>query len=622
MLGACRDEQRHPLVEGRRRLLDLEDAASFEHDVDLVLVVGLLPIGLGRDEDIDADLEPRRGVDDLVAAASSDERSPRRIDVERVGGGSHAHTLVRRDPEGAAFARPEPRVGEARPTRLSTYDARAVNIDFEAMFKPGKARSSGWRRLPAIAGDGMVATSHPLATRSGLRALERGGNAIDAALAAAAMLTVAEPTENGLGGDAFALVWDGSVLHGINGSGRSPADPGAEQAEDQGPRSVTVPGAVRLWADLAERFGTFGLDGPLGAAADAARHGIICTARVADKWARAEPAPWPAPPPGGRYRLPELSVTLRRLAEEGPEALYAGEVAAAIAAATWLSESDLYEHRSEWVEPLRRVYRGIEVCELPPNGQGAAALLALALYEGLEPGPHSEIEAMKLALADTRAVVHDGPLPGDFFAESRLASRRALVRQDAAVDVRLLLPGGGTTYLCAVDGAGMAVSLIQSVFGSFGSGVVAPGTGIVLQNRAAGFSREPGHPNALAPSTRPFHTIIPGMLVEEGKLLGPFGVMGGPMQPQGHFQVVRRVVDDADDPQAALDAPRWRVEPDGVVELEPGLEDLIPALRAKGHDARLGNLPHPFGVGQMILRQGDAWVGGSDGRGDGYAAGL
>ena len=176
--------------------------------------------------------------------------------------------------------------------------------------------------------------------------------------------------------------------------------------------------------------------------------------------------------------------------------------------------------------------------------------------------------------------MHDGPLPADLFADERLAARRALVRPDAALDLRLDLPRGGTTYLCAVDGDGMAVSFIQSVYGSFGSGVVAPGTGVVLQNRGAGFSRVPGHPNALAPAKRPFHTIIPGMLLEHGELLGPFGVMGGPMQPQGHFQVVRRVVDDGYDPQAALDAPRWRVEDDGIVELEPGLGHLLPELRA------------------------------------------
>lgn len=479
--------------------------------------------------------------------------------------------------------------------------------------------------MPAIAGDAMVAASHPRATRAGLRAIELGGNAVDAALAAAAVLTVVEPTDNGIGGDAFALVWDGTRLHGINGSGRSPAALGDHAAAPTGPCSVTVPGAVMLWADLASRFGKLGLDAAVGPAADLAAAGTACTARIAHKWARAEAAPFAAPAPGERYRLPDLAVTLARIAAEGPSALYEGEVAAAIAGASWLSEDDLAAHRSEWVEPLRRTYRGVEVCELPPNGQGVAALLALALADGLDPGIHFEIEAMKLALADTRAAVHDGPLPVDFFSEERLAARRDLVRADGAIDVALQLPRGGTTYLCAVDTQGMAVSFIQSIYGTFGSGVVAPGAGVVLQNRAAGFSSEPGHPNALAPGRRPFHTIIPGMLLENGALLGPFGVMGGPMQPQGHFQVVRRLVDHGDDPQAALDAARWRVEENGVVEVEPGLARVVQDLRARGHDARVGTDPHGFGVGQMILHYevegGSALIGGSDGRGDGYASG-
>ncbi len=476
--------------------------------------------------------------------------------------------------------------------------------------------------MPAVAADGMVATSHPLTSRAALSALEAGGNAVDAALAAAAVATVAEPTENGIGGDAFALVWDGETLHGINGSGRSPAELAGRAATDVGPCSVTVPGAVRLWDDLASRFGRFGLEAAVGRAADLADEGVACTARIADKWARAELAPWPAPGVGERYRLPDLASTLRAVAADGPDALYGGRVAAAIAASTWLSEEDLSAHRSEWVEPLRRAFRGVEVCELPPNGQGAAALLAFAIYDGLPPGLHSEIESMKLALAEARAVIHDGPLPSDFFDEGRVAELQALVRPDVAVDASVAPSRGGTTYLCVVDGDGMAVSLIQSVYTSFGSGVVAPGTGVVLQSRAAGFSRTPGHPGALAPSTRPFHTIIPGMLLEQGRLLGPFGVMGGPMQAQAHFQVVRRLVEDGDDPQAALDAPRWRVEGDGVVELEPGLADRISELRALGHDARPGAIQHPFGVGQMILRSGSALIGASDGRGDGYAAGL
>ena len=498
-----------------------------------------------------------------------------------------------------------------------------MRIDFDALRRPESAHASGWRRMPAVAADAMVATSHPLATRAGLRALERGGNAVDAALAAAAVLTVAEPTDNGVGGDAFALVWQDGRLLGLNGSGRSPAVLDGEGVDDAGRRSVTVPGAVRAWADLADRCGRFGLDEALTPAADLADRGIACTPRIADKWARAEKAPWPAPQTAGRYRLPELASTLRLLADEGPDAFYAGALADAIASATWLAHEDLVSHRSEWVEPLRYDYRGVEVCELPPNGQGAAALLALALYDGLPPGLHSEIEAVKVALSDTEAVAHDGPLPDDFMAPERLAARRALVDPASALDPPpYRLAQGGTTYLAVVDGDGMAVSLIQSVFDSFGSGVVAPGTGIVLQNRAAGFSSDPEHPNHLAPGCRPFHTIIPGMLLEAGELLGPFGVMGGRMQAQGHFQVVTRLVDHADDPQAALDAPRFRVEQGRSVVLEPGLLRHADALRRLGHDVGAPGDRHLFGVGQAVLRVGDALVGGSDGRGDGYAAGF
>ncbi len=497
-----------------------------------------------------------------------------------------------------------------------------MRLDLEAIFRAGAAHPSGWRRMPAVAGEAMIATSHPLATAAGLAAFGEGGNAVDAAIAAAAVLTVAEPTDNGVGGDAFALVWHDGRLHGLNGSGRSPRVLDELRVDDTGPRSVTVPGAVRAWGDLAERFGRLGLDRALSHAAELATHGVACSARIADKWARAPRAPFPAPGMGGRFVIPDLAQTLARLAADGPDAFYRGQVAAAIAAASWLDEQDLADHRSEWVEPLRYDYRGVEVCELPPNGQGAAALIALALYDGLEPGLHSQLEATKLALADVYAHVADVPLPSELLDPRHLAGRRSLVDPARALDpTPSVLPTGGTTYLCAVDADGTAISLIQSIYGTFGSGVVAPGTGIVLQNRAAGFVEDPTHPNRLAPGRRPFHTIIPGMLLEAGGLLGPFGVMGGAMQPQGHLQVVLRLVDHGDDPQAALDGPRWRVGAGRAVELEPGLWHTAEALAALGHDVRRATVQHPFGVGQVILRIGDALVGGSDGRGDGFAAG-
>lgn len=498
-----------------------------------------------------------------------------------------------------------------------------MRFDLHALFRPDAAYASGWRRMPTVTGDAMIATSHPLATAAGLSAFGEGGNAVDAALAAAAVLTVAEPTDNGLGGDAFALVWHEGRLYGLNGSGRSPRVLDELRVDDTGPRSVTVPGAVRAWADLAERFGLLGLDRALSRAAELAARGVACTPRIADKWAAAVAAPYPAPAVGERFVLPDLAATLALLAADGPDAFYRGRVAAAVAAASWLEEPDLAEHLSEWVEPLRYDYRGVEVCELPPNGQGAAALVALALYDGLEPGLHSQLESTKLALADVYAHVADAPWPEQLLDPVHLAARRSLVDPSHALDpVPSVLPRGGTTYLCAVDADGTAISLIQSVYESFGSRVVAPGTGIVLQNRAAGFVEEEGHPNRLGPGRRPFHTIIPGMLLEGGRLLGPFGVMGGPMQPQGHVQVVLRLVDHGDDPQAALDAPRWRVGAGREVHLEPGLWKFEEGLAALGHDVQRAAVQHPFGVGQVILRLGDALVAGSDGRGDGFAAGL
>ena len=468
----------------------------------------------------------------------------------------------------------------------------------------------------------MVATSHPLATRAGARALERGGNAVDAALAAAAMLCVAEPGHTGIGGDLFAQLWWEGELVGLNGSGRAPGElPQDAAVTELGPTSVTVPGTVRAWADLAERFGRLGLDVSIADAVDAAERGIAATERVALHWASAtERAPWPAPARGEVYRLPELAQTLRRIAAEGPDALYRGRVAEQIAEASWLSETDLVGHASEWVVPLRLAYRGVEVCELPPNGQGAAALIALGLLEGLPDTLHSRIEATKLALADAYGHLSDAPLPEFLLDAGHLAERRALVSPDRVLHPEPSTPPrGGTTYLCAVDGERNAVSLIQSTYYHFGSGVLAGDTGIVLQNRGWGFT---GGPNRLEPGKRPFHTIIPGMLLRDGELWGPFGVMGGAMQAQGHVQLVHGLVARGLDPQRALDAPRFRVDAGREVQLEPGLAGELEPLRELGHDAVVAADEHGFGVGQCVLVEGEALVGGSDGRGDGCASGV
>jgi gamma-glutamyltranspeptidase / glutathione hydrolase len=477
--------------------------------------------------------------------------------------------------------------------------------------------ASGWARLPTIAADAMVATSHPLATRAGVRALEAGGNAVDAALAAAAMLTVCEPPHNGVGGDAFALMWLGGELHGLNGSGRSPASIDAPTVDPFGPRSVTVPGAVRAWADAAERFGRLGLDAALAGAIDAAQSGVAATARVAEHWRASQVrAPWPAPRPGERYRLPDLARTLRAIADDGADVLYTGPIAEAIAAACWLSVDDLAAHRTEWVAPMRLSYGGVEVCELPPNTQGAAALAALAVAEGLDGDLHTVVEAAKLALDWAAREIGDAPV-----ALPDAAGLRGRIGDEALADTRVW-PGGATTYLCAVDGERNAVSWIQSIYEGFGAGVAVGDTGIALHNRGAGFTEEGGHPNRIAPGKRPFHTIIPGLLLRDGRLPAPFGVMGGSMQAQAHFQLVRHVVDGGLDPQAALDAARFRVLGGRRVELEPGLAAQVPELRARGHEVHVADVPHGFGVGQMIVPHDDALVGGSDGRADGHAAGL
>ena len=503
-------------------------------------------------------------------------------------------------------------------------------------------------RASAVAARGMVATSQPLATQAGLRALERGGNAVDAALSAAAVLCVVEPMSTGLGGDCFALVWRDSELTGLNASGRAPtaADPDAlgTAIPVRGPLSVTAPGAVAGWAALAERHGRLGLERALADAIDIAERGFGVTPVIAGYWAnaRAELAQFeearavflPAPRVGQIVRLPELAATLRRIASGGADGFYRGPVADAICAVTPLTLDDLAVPHAEWVEPLRMHYRGVEVCEIPPNGQGVAALQALGILEGLDhtggrvlDRVHLQSEAMKLAFADAERHVHDGPLPPRYLDEEYLASRRALIDPaHAGAPSAGALGRSGTVYLCAVDEQRNACSLIQSVYNSFGSMVVPPGTGVVLQNRGHCFTLEQGHPNRLAPGKRPYHTIIPGLLLREGDLLGPFGLMGGHMQPQGHLQVVSHMVDRGLDPQAALDEPRWRLDRDGregwSLALEEPLHGLAPALARRGHRVLCDPNPAGFGGGQAVLIRNDVLIGGSESRKDGVALGY
>jgi len=491
----------------------------------------------------------------------------------------------------------------------------------------------------------MAATSHPLATDAALATLRAGGNACDAAVAAAGVLCVCEPMSTGVGGDLFAVVWRDGDLTGLNASGRAPrgADPDAlTEVPAFGPMSVTVPGAVSGWAALLERHGRLGLDRCLAPAIGIAERGFAVTPVIADEWSLLA-TDWaldpelaavytPAPRAGETARNPALAATLRSIAGDGPDALYRGAIAEAICAASWLEESDLADHRPEWVAPLRLAYRDVEVVELPPNGQGAAALQALAIAEGFDlagaaPADrvHLQAEATKLALCDAHAHIADAPLPDWFLEPAHIAGRRRLVDPTrAAQPIPGMLPAGGTVYLCVVDEDRTACSLIQSLY--HGARVGAPGTGIQLHNRGAAFTLEPGHPNRLAPGRRPFHTIIPGMLLRGGRLLGPFGVMGGHMQAQGHLQVVSAMVDRGLDPQQAIDAPRFRCDPtlDGWrLALEPGLRGVADDLASRGHRlATDDTAAFGFGGAQAIIVRGGKLLGGSDPRKDGCAAGI
>ena len=466
-----------------------------------------------------------------------------------------------------------------------------------------------------MAASAMVATSQAPATLAGLEMLRMGGSAVDATIAAAAVLCVAEPMSNGLGGDAFSLVWDGAQVHALDAGGAAPRHAPGGSPEDHGPRSCVVPAMVAGWGVLHDRFGRLGLDRCLRPAVDLADGGVAAGYHCASAWARSA---W-APPELGRpprvgevFRLPGLARTLRAVAEQGPSALYEGPVAEAIAGATWLELEDLAGATARWVTPLSVAYRGVEVVELPPPTQGVAVLEGLGILERLgEPTPANKVRAVALALEDARERVRDGALVDELVSPGYLAAR------STAVPRLRPEPAGGTVYLCALDADGMAVSHIQSLFRGFGSGVVAPGTGIVLNNRAACFAVG----GVVEPGRRPYHTTIPGMLLADGALRGPFGVMGGFLQAQAHVQLVSALVDDGLDPQAALDRARFRIDPDAVC-LEEGLWADQDAYRLPGTQVVLDPDREGFGGGQAIQVVEGRILGGSDPRKDGFAAGL
>ncbi len=519
-------------------------------------------------------------------------------------------------------------------------------------------------REPVYARGGMVATSQPLAAQAGLFILREGGNAVDAAIATAAALTVVEPTSNGIGGDAFALVWMEGKLHGLNGSGRSPqlltrdALPSGELPA-QGWLPVTVPGTPATWADLHGRFGKLPFERVLAPAIHYARHGYPLSPVLARNWARAARiyagrdqallGPWfetfmpPGftPEAGAVWASEGHARSLEAIARSGGRDFYQGDLAAQIDAHSrdtggLLRAADLAAHGSEWVEPISTTYAGHEVWEIPPNGQGIAALIALGILEGLDlsgerdsvEGLHLQIEAMKLAFADAHQYVADPqraevPTTG-LLSPTYHAARRALI-SDVALDPQAGDPGaGGTVYLCAADGEGNMVSYIQSNYMGFGSGVVVPGTGIALHNRGHNFSLTVGHPNELAPGKRPYHTIIPGFLTRGGRAVGPFGVMGGFMQPQGHVQVILNTLRYGMNPQVALDAPRWQWTGGKTVEVEHSLPAYLGReLALRGHDMKVQLESGAFGRGQVIWRnEQGVLVGGSEGRTDGQVVGF
>jgi len=530
---------------------------------------------------------------------------------------------------------------------------RATSFDWSAAYPS--------RRQPVFARN-AVATSQPLATQAGIAMLRAGGNAIDAALATAIALTVVEPCSNGLGSDLFAIVWDGRELVGLNASGRAPAawTPERFAHHREMPRAgwdtVTIPGAISGWVALSQRFGKLPFADLFDPAIRYARDGYAVSPIVADKWAKAVPILGDVPgfaehflprgralEPGEIFASPAMAASLEKIAATRGEAFYRGELAAAMVAHAEKhggahTLQDFAAHANDWVTPLALDYRGYTIHEIPPNGQGIAALMALGILEHFDLASqpvdsaevqHLEIEAMKLAFADVYRYVSDPQtmeISGEALIDrAYLASRARLIDRQRAQDFRHgTPPKAGTVYLTAADESGMMVSLIQSNYMGFGSGIVVPGTGISLQNRGTGFSLKPDRPNRVGPGKRPFHTIIPGFVTRDGQPYATIGVMGGPIQPQGHVQTLVRLIDYRQQPQAVLDAPRWKINAGVSLDLESGVAPATrDGLAALGHTfASISDAYMDFGAGQIIVRTEHGYIAASDPRRDGQAAGF
>ncbi|MDP7008414.1 MAG: gamma-glutamyltransferase family protein [Phycisphaerales bacterium] len=509
-------------------------------------------------------------------------------------------------------------------------------------------------RREAILAHNVVATSQPLAAQAGLEMLRIGGNAVDAALASAIALTVVEPCANGIGADAFALVGDGEEIHGLNASGKSPSNYDGSSIEPTGWSPVTVPGAVSSWVALSEKFGTVDFELLFAPAIRYATEGFLVSRQTAAGWARGAARynsfdSWRAtflpngtvPNTGEHVILPDHGTTLQEIAETRGESFYRGRLAqeinnASVKEGGWLRAKDLDAHRCQWIKPLGMPCGSCELLELPPNGQGIAALLALGIVQHCDvcledcDAPevlHVQIEAMKYAFADTHAFVADPVISGnceDLLHDDRVTKYANGISSNASLCEKETIPRySSTVYVAAGDARGQLVSLIQSNFEGFGSGIVIPGTGIAMQNRGMGFSHARGHPNVAEPSKRPFHTIIPAMLKDQTGAKMAFGVMGGPMQPQGHLQVVSRIVFGNQNPQAALDAPRWKLLGGRKVAIERGFADSVyEGLHARGHELELAERTVAFGGGQAVYRLEHGLAGASDQRRDGQAVGF
>ena len=487
--------------------------------------------------------------------------------------------------------------------------------------------------------------------------LAQGGTAGDAAIATAITLTLVEPVSNGIGSDAFAIVWDGRELHGLNASGRSPAawTPeyfGGKGVPALGWNSVTVPGAVSAWVELHAKFGKLPFETLFEPAISYGRNGFLVSPTVAEQWAAQVPlfktqpgfadAFMPggrAPKPGELFTFPDHAATLEKIATTNGEAFYRGELSAQLeahAAANGgvMRASDLAAHRADWVGTISGTYRGYTIHEIPPNGQGIVALIALGILEQFDMSTlpadsadsvHLQIEALKLAFADAQAYVadieHMPVRPERLLDKEYLKQRATLIDRKRAKPADAGTPDGGTVYLTAADASGMMVSMIQSNYMGFGSGVVVGKTGISLQNRGANFAVAQSHPNQVGPNKRPYHTIIPGFVTKDGAPVMSFGVMGGSMQPQGHVQVLVRIADHGQNPQAACDGPRFRWVHGVEVSCENGFpQSTLDELRQRGHDLVAVDDYNQFGSCQAIWRLDGGYFAASDPRRDGQAA--